>query len=140
MFGQGGTRPGTHDVTVGDDLGDDQWHQIDIERNKQHVKIIIDITRKFLTAERLQRYQNITIAGLPLSIKSNTSVSLITPAALHYRQCPSLDPLSKVAWKMRLSITLIYSKPPKKNQKIYGSWASCGQNVLTMRNITQQLP
>ena len=87
MFGQGGTRPGTHDVTVGDDLGDDQWHQIDIERNKQHVKIIIDITRKFLTAERLQRYQNITIAGLPLSIKSNTSVSLINPSS-------SLPPVS----------------------------------------------
>lgn len=73
MFGRDGARPGAHDVIVGDVIvGDDQWHQIDIKRNKHEVRIILDITRKDLTGEQVQDYQNITVAGLPLSIPSNT--------------------------------------------------------------------
>ena len=73
VFSQSGAKPGAHDVTVGDDLGDGQWHQIDIERNKFQVEIIIDITRKYLTPEPMQNYLNISVAGLFPSNPRNTS-------------------------------------------------------------------
>ena len=74
MFSRSGTGPVTNDVTVGDDLGDDQWHQIDIKRNNGRLQIIFDVTRKRLTAELMQNYQNISVAGLPLVNPKNTSI------------------------------------------------------------------
>ncbi|XP_028392014.1 contactin-associated protein-like 2 [Dendronephthya gigantea] len=93
VFGRGSTRPGTYDYVIGDDLGDNEWHQLDIERNKNLVVIKLDITRQRLISGTSQIHQNtddyITVAGLPASIKdspsitpTNTSTSLNTPKGL----------------------------------------------------------
>lgn len=72
MFGQGGSKPGTHDVIIADDLGDGEWHQIDITRTRNRVEIIVDITRKKVS-ESPRVFKNITVARLHLSIKDNHS-------------------------------------------------------------------
>ena len=74
VFSRSGKGPATNDVTVGDDLGDDQWHQIDIERNNGRLLIIFDVTRKRLTADLMRNYQNISVAGLPRVNPKNTSI------------------------------------------------------------------
>ena len=88
MFGQGSAGTGTHDVTVGYDLSDDQWHQIDITQNENKVLVIIDITRKKLTASPGQLYQNITIASIKDGTPGNTPISSREP------KNPSLPPIS----------------------------------------------
>ena len=72
VYGRGSSKPGTHDVIVGDDLGDGEWHQIDITRNKYEVKIIVDVTRKRDISDSEQVFKNITVAGIPI-IKDNPS-------------------------------------------------------------------
>lgn len=81
VFDRGSSRPGYQDVIVGDDLGDDQWHQIDIERHGNHVTIILDITRKYLTSRKLRKYLDInldiSVGGLqPRTTKSPGDSSL----------------------------------------------------------------
>lgn len=80
MFDRGSARPGYHDVIVGDDLGDDHWHQIDIERFMNHVVIKLDITRKYITTENGHK---------PLNIDLDVSVGGFQP---HTTKGPS-DPL-----------------------------------------------
>ena len=85
VFDRASSRPGHYDVTVGDDLGDDQWHQIDIERRGNHVVIKLDITRKYLIPRNSRN---------ALDINLDVSVGGLQGHAVNVRVDPSLPSLT----------------------------------------------
>lgn len=93
--GGDGQRTGTNDVIIEDKLSDNKWHQIDIDRNGHSLKIIVDVTRKKLSADKHLKYidinKDITVATLPPYIRNDPqNISLKSDATTH----PSLPKVS----------------------------------------------